>query len=272
MKLFVLAIQFLTIIPVKTSAEVSDSVMGRCVRAFPLVGFLLGVLAAIAAIPVVRFMPTAVSAVLILLFLNLMTGGFHLDGLSDTVDALSIKSSGDETADRGKRLDIMKDSSSGPAGTSALAFDIIMKYATLSYILETTRFHTGTMAAILVLLPVFGRWAMVPAIVRGSPAGKTGLGRMMMENAGPREFLVALASLLLICGAAAWYIWDYGSQGFAYLLAGLVAMGYLLSEFFHRLGDKIVGGLTGDILGALNETAEIGYLLIITLWLQFYTS
>jgi len=272
MKYFIIAVQFLTIIPLKTKYEVSEAMMGRCARAFPLAGFLLGLLAATATLPLAWFVPAGVAAAVILLILNILTGGFHLDGLSDTMDALAIKSSGDRAADREKRLGIMKDSSSGPAGTAALAFDIIIKYAALSFILETIRFHTGTLAVVVILLPVFGRWAMVPAIVRGQAAGKEGLGRMMMENAGPMEFLIAFLYLVGICGAVVWLIWDFGGQGFAYLLAGMAAMGYLLSEFFHRLGGHIVGGLTGDLLGALNETAEIGYLLMITLWLQFYTS
>ena len=116
LKTILTAFQFLTIIPIRTKSGISEREVYNSASFFPFVGALQGLFLALLAYLFLKIMPAEIAAAFVLSFYVLITGGFHQDGLSDTFDALSIKSSGDKERDRGKRLQVMKDSTSGPHG------------------------------------------------------------------------------------------------------------------------------------------------------------
>jgi adenosylcobinamide-GDP ribazoletransferase len=93
MRQFLLAFQFLTIVPVKVRGEVSEKDISGSAVFFPVVGAFQGLLTAMTAFLFMKLFSSEVTCGLVILILTL-TKGFHLDGLADTFDALAVKASG----------------------------------------------------------------------------------------------------------------------------------------------------------------------------------
>ncbi len=128
MKSLLLAVQFLTIIPVSVKGEVTQADVARSAAFFPLAGALQGVIAALAALIALRLFPPTITGGLVLCVLTVVNGGFHLDALADTFDAIAVKSTGDGAQDRQKRLSVMKDSATGAIGVTAIVMALLLKY------------------------------------------------------------------------------------------------------------------------------------------------
>src|SRR3990172_8336533 len=110
MRQLLLAFQFLTIVPVTVRGEVSEKDMAGSAAFFPVVGAFQGILAAGAALLFIKLFSPEVTCGIVVLMLTLTNGGFHIDGLADTFDALAVKTSGDRAFDQEKRLSAMKGS------------------------------------------------------------------------------------------------------------------------------------------------------------------
>src|SRR3990172_8659024 len=115
MKTLFLAFQFLTIIPVPLKGEITEQQIGRTTAFFPLVGAVQG-LALFALVQILTLiLPSGLVAAGLLFFLIIISGGLHIDGLSDTFDALAVTRGTQE-----KRISVMKDSSAGAIGVTAI--------------------------------------------------------------------------------------------------------------------------------------------------------
>ena len=79
------------------------------------------------------------------MILIVSNGGFHLDGLADTFDALSVKSSGDHAADRERRLRVMKDSTTGAIGVIAIVMTMLLKFLFLNNLFSSSLFGTAAL-------------------------------------------------------------------------------------------------------------------------------
>lgn len=264
-----LAFQFLTVIPVRVGGAVSEEDVAGSAGLFPAVGAVQGLTAAaVAYISTALFTP-GISAVLVLIFLSATNGGFHLDGLSDTFDAIAVKSTGDRVRDREKRLLVMRDSTSGPIGVASIVFALMLKYALISHILE--RFTIPLAAALLFLMPVFSRWSMVCIMTCGSPARKDGLGRMFIDHVGTSHLIVS-SLVLFLCAASAFALALEKGLGYgtvAYLISLSIVL-YLFSIGWTAFCRTRFGGLTGDTCGAGAELADILMLLVTAVWLRHF--
>jgi|SRR3989344_5775989 len=246
MKGFLLAIQLLTIIPIKTRGAVEDRELGRSTAFFPLVGAVQGIILVGANLLFSRFLPTDIVSALILVVLILTNGGFHLDGFADTIDGLAGGSTKEE------RLNIMKDSRIGAIGVVAILLLLLIKFLAINNL--NSPFSTLHSHYILFLLPVIGKWSMVPMAYWGEYARPTGgLGKAFTEHTGLREFLVStIFALSVSVILLSWY-------GLVY--AGIIFIAvYLLTVFFKRK----LGGVTGDVFGFQSEISEVVFLLLIT--------
>ena len=256
----VLAFQFLTILPVPYGRpeSVDEKEIGGSSAYFPLVGFVQGVLLFVLYALVVNLFPLDVTAGLLIALLTVTNGGFHLDGLSDTFDALAAR------RDRERRLEIMRDSAIGPIGVVSIVLVLLLKYLALKSILAASESWALTA---LILFPVVGRWSMVPALYHGKSARKDGLGKVFLENTGKPELLIASASAFVIALLAVLS----GSHVFNLFLivkiVVLLSFVYALSFGLVRFFEGIFGGMTGDNLGALSEIVEVVWLL---LFLNFF--
>jgi adenosylcobinamide-GDP ribazoletransferase len=236
----VLAVQFLTAVPVPVSVAAGPKELGRSLALFPLVGGLLGLALAGVDWALLRVLPVPVATVLVLIAGTLLTGGLHLDGLMDTCDGVF----GGRTRER--RLEIMRDSRVGSYGVLAGALQLLLKYAAL------VALPGGWRWVGLVLALTYGRWAMAAATWAFPYARAEGLGSGF--KAGMNATVMVVATALAI--GIAWL-----AGGGAYVWVRLVAMALfaamaLLAWAVAAWLARKVGGLTGDCYGAINEVVE----------------
>ena len=269
MKPLLLAFQFLTIIPIKVRGEVTGSDLSRAASLFPCVGAFQGLVAVAMASYLGREFTAEVSSAVILLAWVLMNGGFHLDGLADTFDALAVKSTGDKGVDREKRLAVMKDSSSGSVGVTAIVFAVLLKFLFLSFVLSHTSPPRYFM--VLFLLPVFSKWVMVPSLARAVSARPDGLGKLFIDSAGKDTILVSsLFVILFFFSASSLFlhrIFDAGTITLFLMVSVTLSLFSIGSVWFFR---RKFGGLTGDNFGAVHEISEILFLFMVTRWLPHF--
>jgi len=91
MRLFFIAFQFLTIIPVPFPVRCKAKDLGRSMAFFPLIGLMLGGLLVGADFILSRFLPGDVSGIILIVLLSVVTGALHLDGLADVCDGLAAR-------------------------------------------------------------------------------------------------------------------------------------------------------------------------------------
>lgn len=255
---FLLAFQFLTIMPLRVKGDVSEKAVSGSAAFFPVVGTCQGILAIFSAALLLKLFSPDVTAGLITLILIISNGGFHLDGLADTFDALAVKSTGDAIKDREKRLTVMKDSTTGVIGVVAIVIAILLKFL-LIHSLLTLDYR------LLLLMPVFSKWAVNSAIFHGRAARPDGLGRIFLKNKSAGEFsfsaIFTLGFLLFV----------YSILGYPLSFLLFMPLIYIMALFAAKFFDKKFGGLTGDTFGAISEIAEILFLMVISIWLQRFT-
>ncbi len=238
-----MSISFLTIIPVRTVGQAKDSPLGKATAFFPLVGLLIGGIGVLLSIGLDEFLPSQVGNVVIILYLSVITGGLHLDGLADTVDALAANGS------RQKKLEIMRRGEIGPFGVAAVIFDLLLKYVLLNSLTASPK-----LAAILVV-PALARWPIALLLWRVPTARRDGLGYNLAGSATAAGFIVASATVFLI-------IFGVSAQlGWVNLL--LMPILVMMALFAAKLSRTLFGGITGDTLGATIELTEITIFLVI---------
>ena len=248
-----LAIRFLTIIPVisfppsnniNQNEEVLAENLANSMAFFPLVGMLMGVLLVLLR-RLFYYLPVSslVSDTLVLIFWIWLSGGLHLDGFADSVDGFLGGHNKEEI------LNIMKDSSTGAKGVVALVSLLLLKFVLL---VEMPLFLKD---AALFFTPTIGRWSMVIAAFLGRPARlKNSMGKLFMDYVSWREIIFASLTMVVI-----------GIPLFKLYLLPLVIIGIGLVLLILKYSQKRIGGISGDILGAINEIVEVFCLLVIYL-------
>lgn len=241
MSAFLIALQFLTRLPVSLPGMPTPAQVGRSLLWYPLVGLLLGVLLWGAHLLLGQTSMALQAAIILALWVGL-SGGLHLDGLADTADAW-VGGFGD----RERTLAIMKDPRSGPIAVVVLVLLLLLKYAALLTLLQAGQ------GACLILLPWLGR-SLLPLLLVTTPYVRAGgLGQALVEQAPRQQLPWVLAVHLLLMLAFGWPA----------LLA--VASALLLFAWTRRALLRRLGGTTGDTAGALVELAECGMLLVLAL-------
>ena len=239
MRSLLAAVQFLTRIPVP-GLNPSPREIGRSAFWFPVVGLAVGGITLGAYLLSLRFFPAPIARLLPLLVQVLVSGAFHLDGLADTVDALY------GGKDREGVLRIMKDPHLGAMGAITIALTLLLKAAVLLTLPE------GAYRGALLTAPVLGHAAMVGALALPY-ARAEGLGKAFSEHRSALDLpLAVLLSVLLSFGALE-------IPGLQSLAAAAVAGSVPI-----LMARRRIGGVTGDVCGAANEMAELGYLLALT--------
>ncbi|GHO95290.1 hypothetical protein KSF_053380 [Reticulibacter mediterranei] len=248
---FLAAVRFLTVLPAPSRsrfAQTAETLPTPIVGSgyFSLVGLLLGVLLALWALFLSASLrlPSLVVAVLVLIAQILLTGGLHLDGLMDSCDGMFGGTS------RERKLEIMRDSRVGSFGVLGGACTLLFKFAAFVTLADSNYLLP---LALLMVLPL-ARWAMVLTVYIFPGARSAGLGADFRQTVTrPRLLLAAIIALIVVLavgrlpGLAAWF-----GGTLAALLVGVWAT-------------RVLGGLTGDIYGAIEEVAEMVALLVLVL-------
>ncbi|MEM7281768.1 MAG: adenosylcobinamide-GDP ribazoletransferase, partial [Pseudomonadota bacterium] len=238
----VLAIQFLTRLPVSMDGAFSPERQSASVRHYPLVGVFIGLMAAGVFWGLQLVFPLYVSVILSTGLTVLLTGAFHEDGLADTFDGVG----GGLTPQR--TLEIMKDSRIGTYGTLALIVVLVLKVGALSAL--------SPVAVVVCLIAGHGlsRWSAILVIASSNYVRDEGTGKPTAEgiDMGPLIYasVTGFACIALI--------------GIALSPAAALAatLGLLLGHIFLRLVfERKIGGYTGDCLGATQQSSELGVYL-----------
>ena len=258
MKRILLAFQFLTIIPVKDTGVVPEKEVGSATSFFPLVGLVEGMILVVLAAIFLRAFPTELTNGLLLLVMVILNGCLHIDGLADTVDALASR------GDTERKLEIMKDSTVGPAGVTAIVMALLLKYLLLNAL-----FFSSTLTAYystVLLMPVLSRWIMVPVMFHGKSVRRDGLGKIFIDYTGGRTLLAATFLTLLISFITFSYVSHYPLLVFhlMFIMPALYMFVFLAVWFFN----KNFGGMTGDMLGAVYEVSIVLFLMMRVIWSQ----
>jgi adenosylcobinamide-GDP ribazoletransferase len=253
---YLLALQFFTRVPVTgTLAQwvgFSPEMLRASAAHFPGIGWLVGLAACAAwallalALPATPFTPL-VAAVGATLGTVVLTGAFHEDGLADLVDGLGGGS------DRGRALEIMKDSRIGSFGAVALGLALLAKVSLLALLASVS--PTAVLAALLAGHVVSRFWPLV--IIRLLPH----IGDASGSKSKPLADRIATPAL---AAGAAWCVVPLAlagvAQGPVFVGAGLLASGLALL-WMHRWLRRRLQGFTGDGLGATQQACELAFYL-----------
>jgi len=226
MKNIIAAIQFITIIPIGKHGKFNPEKM---IPFFPLVGIILGLMVALLDQILLLLWSKPVASLLDVLFLIIITGAFHLDGLGDTADGLY----GRRTKE--KALSIMKDSRIGAMGIVAIICGLSVKWAGIIG-LDAWR------SLLLIIIPAYARGSILFGmrfLEYGRNDGGTGqpfFEKKLTTTDFSWLFLLNLVFLIIITGIILIY-------------------------------KKKIGCITGDMLGAMVEITEAGLFLFASIQL-----
>jgi len=243
---FLLAAQFLTIIPlrVRSESEPGGPDMGRALPWFPLIGALLGVGVVALNWALTPVFSRTVRDVIAIAAPLLATGMLHFDGFVDCCDALL----GTRTVAR--RLEILRDSRVGAFGVGGGVVLLLARFAALESLAP------GLWALAVIIAPLAGRWAMVWVITLFRYARAQGAGLSFHSGPGRLAFTCAMALLLL--GALAVFA-PWGALVQRLILVVALACAGVSAALLWALwaSRRLGGGVTGDVYGAANELVEV---------------
>jgi adenosylcobinamide-GDP ribazoletransferase len=233
-----LALAFLTRLPIP--GRLAPRPLAVAVRCFPLVGFVVGLGGGLVyALGLKLGLPALGAALFGIVATGLLTGALHEDGLADSADGLA------GGQDRERRLAIMSDSRIGSYGVLALIVSVLARASLLAAL------PADQGIAALIGAHALARAAMALVMARSLPAKSGGLGAAAGKPAEGAA-LVALAIAAIIAWIA------LGPVAAAIALVAIIALTWLTA----RLGKRLIGGYTGDLLGAVEQVSEIAILAV----------
>lgn len=234
------AATLLTRTPIRISTETASARANPAIWAYPLVGAAIGLVGGLAyALLTWTGVAPGVAAVGALAAMIVATGGLHEDGLADTADGLGGGA-------RERALEIMRDSRIGAYGTMALTLALLARWSAVSDLTPWTA------VAALIAAGAVSRAAIVVTMWALPPARPDGLSALVGRPDDP----AALAALGIAILAAAF-------AGGAILLA--IGAAVLATWGIATLAQRRLGGQTGDVLGAVQQGAEIAVLAVFTM-------
>ena len=240
-----LAIQFLTQIPVRLTQPYGGREVGASLLYYPLVGLLLGALLA-GLHHLLHGTPPLLHAALLLAAWVALTGALHLDGLADSADAWL-----GGIGNRERTLAIMKDPYAGPAAVVVVVLVLLLKFAALASMVPCG-------SGWELLWPSVLARSAVPLLFLTTPYVRPGgLGEALARHAPRRVVVLMLLAVLL--GTLAML----GIRGAGLVLGCLAAFWMLRRTMMAR-----IGGTTGDTAGALIELLEV---VVLVLWVLMDT-
>jgi adenosylcobinamide-GDP ribazoletransferase len=238
-RLPIVAFSFLTRLPVPSLKGFQEEWLALSAPWFPVVGSIVGLLAAAAWWLGTRLWTGPVPILLAVATAAWVTGGLHEDGWADVFDGFAA------SRDRPRILEVMKDSRIGALGALALLLLLLIKVAALASL------PAARVPAALVVAHVLSRWSSV-SLMWGLPYARPegGLGRSLVGKV-PGGRLAAGTLLALLIAAVA-------LRRAAVPATATTLVAVLLAALVFR---RRLGGITGDCLGAANQLVEVGVFL-----------
>jgi len=239
MKGLLIALQFMTRIPININLDISPQEFGSSSKFFPIVGLIIGAFLATVFKLTQPLFPSLVVGALLIIIEIILTGGLHLDGFMDTADGLL------SARPREKVLEIMKDSRVGAHSVTAVTSLFLIKFS----LLASLPVHFS--ARLLFLMPAVGRWLMLFCLAFFPYAREDGLGKVFWQKTKKEYWYITgvLLILLIIYLLPLRYL-------LALILTFLIALTPIL------IINKQLNGHTGDTYGAVNEITQVIFLLV----------
>ena len=244
MKRFLIALQFLTVLPVKIKSDIAEEDFGGSLLYFPIVGMLIGFVPA-GMVLLLDFLPAQVVGVLVVIISVVITGGIHLDGFADTCDGFCGQ------WPKEKILEIMRDSRIGTMGAAGVVCLLLLKFTLIVSIPQSVLWR------LLIMMSVFARWSQVLACRTSSYAREEGKGKYFVAHSGKAALLVGSVFTVVL------FILLMRFKGIVLLVPSFVVV-----LLFINYAKKKIGGMTGDTIGATSEIAEISVLFFGLIYLQ----
>jgi adenosylcobinamide-GDP ribazoletransferase len=241
---FINALRFMTIFPVPPSdTATAPDWLSRCAKYFPAVGICVGLVSAATLLLAGSIWSPVIAALLAVAASIVVTGALHEDGLADTADGFG----GGWSVE--KRLAIMKDSRIGAYGALALTFGTALRVSALA------EMPPWTGAAALIAMHAAAR--ITPAFVMNALpyAGDTAAMKVSYADAPVSTNDIWFAVLVVGCALVPLALVSIPS-----VISGLL-LGALLAAALALWARKLIDGYTGDVLGAIEQMFEIGFLL-----------
>jgi len=239
------AFSFLTILPVR-AGKISEPEFSSAPAWFPLTGFFLGSICLGMAQLLSGKIPAQLISFFILVFLAMITGGLHLDGLADWADSFAGRNPE-------QRLKIMKDSHHGSFGIIAIVLVLLGKFVAFNLLLENDNL------LMLALAPGLARLSLT-LILGTTPYARSEGGAGTLFAQGKKKWHLALAIALGILPLIT--LWAGQAPPLLSGITGWISLGIvlILSFLFRWDGIRRLGGFTGDLLGASVEVCELAVL------------
>lgn len=241
MNSFKLLLSFFTRIPVG-NVDFSEEEFIKGIKYTPIVGLVIGTILLLIAGMLSNKVDSEVRAFLIVMVYIFVTGGLHLDGLSDTCDGIFSNRSPERI------LEIMKDSRVGSFGVLSL---IILLLGDIIFISKASLLS-------ILFFPIIGRIAIVLACKFSNYSRSEGMGKSFIENGGNKDSIVtvSICSIIMIILAVI--------LGQAHIIIGIIIT-YILSYFIIKNISKKINGITGDVLGFIAEISQLIFLITVYL-------
>jgi adenosylcobinamide-GDP ribazoletransferase len=237
MKRLILLIQFLTRIPININLDVTREDLSKSIIYFPIVGYIIGIILAVFYKVSILYFDKIIIAFLIVIIEIIVTGGLHVDGLSDTVDGIY---SGRK---KEKIIEIMKDPNVGTFGVLSIIILVIFKFL-LIYKINNYLF------IVLLIMPVFSRFCSVLSSRIGKYPKEDGLGNMFIGQVSNFQLFIS-------------FIFTLPLLYFNFLLYFAFIINIVFTMLFVKYISKKIDGITGDTLGAVVEINEVLFLVVI---------
>ncbi len=242
----ILAIQFLTRLPINIRVDWTRENLRKSTFFFPFVGLLIGLFAYLVNFLFSKINPD-IGAIFTVLALVFITGGLHLDGLSDTCDGFF------SNRDKDQVLEIMKDSRVGAFGVISLVLIIILKYVLVANL-------AGNAFIFLVFSLGNSRTVQVFNLTFKRPARDSGIGYMFKTSEPGQNTIFGILLYIIV------------ASYFDIKILLPLLINFLFMEALAKYSYGKIGGVTGDVFGAMAELGEVVSLIsfmVVDLWISF---
>lgn len=227
---------FLTIIPYSNTTLEN---IAKYMYFFPIVGIAIGFLVGSFGFGLSFFLDPLIVSLLVVASIAIITGIHHTDGLADFADGLMVKGTKD------KKLNAMKDLSTGSAGIVVIVLYIVSLIITISL---TTGFD---LFKAIVISEILSKFSMVLMASLGNSASLGSNSPFVIFMKDKKKLTIAFIIMIIpviVIGET----------------TGLVMLGvaFTLTIFLLSLSTRSFGGITGDVLGATNELTRLASLMV----------
>lgn len=234
-----IAIGFLTRIPIASWVVFEKSTLRRATYYFPVVAWLITLLLVFIYSLVSTIFPQSICIILLIFCGVLVTGALHEDGLADFCDAVGVMGSHEQ------KIEAMKDSTLGSFGVIALIIAIGAKFVFLNE-------QLNIMVALMVCVSLSRLFAFTFLIS----------GEYIKTQSSKSETFVGVnrtlfIAVLCLCLIPLYFLLDWQSAVL------LILVLFVLRVWLISLFKKHVGGVNGDCMGAAQQVSELVILLVL---------